>query len=69
MGVAEVPPALLSALPQETPSRELFPTRQGPVLPRVLVVEEQEAEGDEPAKLAELLQAAALRAAESAEVG
>ena len=48
--------------PQETPSRELFPARQGPVLPGVLVVEEQEAEGDESARLAEELQAAARRA-------
>ena len=69
MGVAEVPPTLPSSLPQETPSRELFPARQGPVLPGVLVVEEQEAEGDESARLAEELQAAARHAAESAEVG
>ena len=40
MVVAGVPPALLSPLPQETLSRELFPARQGPVLPGVLVVEE-----------------------------
>ena len=40
MGVAEVPPAPPLPLPQETPSRELFPARQGPVLPGVLVVEE-----------------------------
>ena len=69
MGVAEVPPALPLPLPQETPSRELFPACRGPVLLGVLVVEEQEAEGDESARLAEELQAAARRAAESAEVG
>ena len=69
MGVAEVPPGLSSPLPQETPSRELFPARQGPILPGVLVAEEQEAEGDEPARLAEELQAAARHAAELAEVG
>ena len=69
MEVAEVPPALPLPLPQKTPSRELFPGCQGPVLPRVLVVEEQEAEGDESARLSEELQAAARRAAESAEVG
>ena len=63
-----MPPALPSSLPQETPSRELFPARQGPVLPGVLVVEEQEAEGDESARLAEEIQAAARRAAKSAEV-
>ena len=68
MGVAEVPPASPSPLPQETPSRELFPAREGPVLPRILVAGEQEAEGDEPARLAEDLQASARRAAESAEV-
>ena len=55
MGVAEVHPAPPSPLPQETPSRELFPARQGPILPGVLVVEEQEAEGDESARLAEEL--------------
>ena len=54
--------------PQETPSRELFPALQDPVLPGVLVVKEQEAEGDESAGLAEELQAAARRAAESVEV-
>ena len=69
MGVAEVPPTPPSSLSLETPSRELFPARQGPVLPGVLVVEEQEAEGDELARLVEELQAAARRAAESAEVG
>ena len=69
MVVAGVPPALLSPLPQETLSRELFPACQGPVLLGVLVVEEQEAEGDESARLAEELQAVARRAAESAEVG
>ena len=69
MGVAEVPPALPSSLPQETLSRELFPACQGPVLPGVLVVKEQEAEGDESARLAEDIQAAARRAAELAEVG
>ena len=68
MGVAGVPHVPPSPLPQETLSRELFPARQGPVLPGVLVVEEQEAEGDEPARLAEELQAAARREAESAEV-
>ena len=69
MGVAEVPPLPPLPLPQKTLSQELFPTRQGPVLPGVLVVEEQEAEGDESARLAEELQAAARCAAESAEVG
>ena len=68
MGVAEVPPGLSSPLPQETPSRELFPARQGPILPGVLVVVEQEAVGDESARLAEELQAAARRAVESVEV-
>ena len=37
MGVAEVPHALPSPLPQETPSRELFPARQGPILPGIQV--------------------------------
>ena len=69
MGVAKVPPAPPLPLPQETLSRELYPACQGPVLPGVLVVEEKEAEGDESARLAEELQAAARRAAESAEVG
>ena len=68
MGVAGVPPASPLPLPQETPSRELFPARQGSVLPGVLVAKEQEAEGDESAGLAEELQAAARRAAESVEV-
>ena len=69
MGVAEVHPTPPPPLPQETPSRELFLARQGPILPRILVAEGQEAEGDESARLAEELQAAARRAAESAEVG
>ena len=69
MGMAEVPPAPPLPLPQETPSRELYPAHQGLVLPGVLVVEEQEAEGDDSARLAEELQAAARRATESAEVG
>ena len=69
MGLTGVQPALPPPLPQVTPSRELFPARQGPVLPGVLVAEEQEAEGDESARLAEELQATARRAAESAEVG
>ena len=69
MGVAKVPPALPLPLPQKTPSWELFPVRQGPVLPGVLVLEEQEAEGHKSARLAEEIQAAARRAAESAEVG
>jgi hypothetical protein len=47
----------------------LFPAHQDPFLPGVLVAEEQEAEVDEPARMAEELQAAARRAAESAEVG
>jgi hypothetical protein len=68
MGVAEVHPAPPPPLPQETLSRELFPARQGPVLPGILVAEGQEAEGDESARLAENFQAAARRAAESAEV-
>ena len=68
MGVAEVHPAPPPPLPQETPSRELFPARQGPVLLGILVAEGQEAEGDESARLAEELQAAARRAAESTEV-
>ena len=66
--MAEVPPALPLPLQQKTLSRELFPGYQGPVLPRVLVVEEQEAEGDESARLAEEIQAATRRAAKSAEV-
>ena len=69
MGVADVPPAPPLPLSQETPSRELFPARHGPILPGVLVVVEQEAVGDESARLAEELQAAARRAAELAEVG
>ena len=69
IGVAEVPPAPPSPLPQETPSRELLPAHEGPILLRILVAEEQKAEGDEPARLAEELQAAARHAAESAEVG
>ena len=47
--------------PQETLSRELFPAHQGPVLPGVLVAKEQDAEGDEPARLVKELQAAARR--------
>ena len=68
MRVAEVPPAPTSPLLQETPSWGLFPAHQGLVLPRVLVAKEQEAEGDESARLAEELQAAARHAADSAEV-
>ena len=41
--------------PQENPSWELLPTRHDPILPEVIVAEEQEAKGDEPARLAEEL--------------
>ena len=68
MGVAEVHPAPPPPLPQETPSRELFPARQGPILSGILVAEGHEAKGDELARLVEELQAVAHRVAESAEV-
>ena len=63
-----MPPASPPSPPQENPGRELFLARQDPVLPRAIPAEQQEAEGDESAQLAEELQAAARHAAELAEV-
>ena len=40
MGVVEVPPVPLSPPPQENPSRELFPARQDPVMPRAVMAEQ-----------------------------
>ena len=68
MEVGQTPPASPPSPPQENPGWELFPARQDPVLPGVVRAEQQEAEGDEPARLAEELRAAARRATESAEV-
>ena len=68
MEVVRTPPASVSIPPPENPGRELFPPRQDPVLPGVVRAEQQEAEGDESARLAEELRATAHHAAESAEV-
>jgi hypothetical protein len=62
------PPALLPSLPWENPGRELFPVGRDPILPEAGRAEQQEAEGDELARMAEELHAAARRAAESTEV-
>ena len=60
-----MPPVPPSPPPQENPSWELLPAHHDPILPEVIVAEEQEAKGDEPARFAEELQ----HAAESVEVG
>ena len=62
IGMAEVPPVPPSPLLQETPSWELFPAHERPILPGILVAEEQDAVGDEPARLTKELQATARRA-------
>ena len=68
MEVVRTPPALPPSPQQESPGRELFPARQDPVLPEAIHAEQEEAEGDESARLAEELRAVARRAAESADV-
>ena len=64
MEVARTP----SSPPQENLGRELFPARQDSVLPGTVRTEQEEAEGDESARLAEELRAIARHAAELAEV-
>ena len=63
MEVVRALPALPSSPPLENSNRELFPTCQDPVAPGAVRSEQQEAEGDASARLAEELQAAARRAA------
>ena len=68
MEVVQTPPASPPSPPQENPGQELFPNGQDPILPEAGRTELQEAVGDESARLAEELHAAAHRAAESAKV-
>ena len=67
MEVARMPPMSPPSPPQENSGRELFPARQDSVLPGAVRTEQEEAEGDESARLAEELHATARRAEESAE--
>jgi len=67
MEVARTPRASPPSPPKENQGWELFPARQDPVLLVAVRAEQQEAEGDESARLAEELHAIARRAEESAE--